>query len=77
MGNWNNLFWPLIVTNTDDVKTVPVGMLLFRPGFGADQCWAYGLAMAAATIQAVPPLIVFLILQRQFMQGIATVGLKG
>ncbi|HEY3111365.1 MAG TPA: carbohydrate ABC transporter permease [Chloroflexota bacterium] len=77
MSNWNNLFWPLIVTSSDDVKTVPVGMIQFRPGFGADQGWAFGLAMAAATIQAVPPLIVFLILQRQFMKGIATVGLKG
>jgi multiple sugar transport system permease protein len=77
MGNWNSLFWPLIVTSSDDVKTLPVGMIQFRPGFGADQGWAFGLAMAAATIQAVPPLIVFLVLQRQFMKGIATVGLKG
>jgi len=77
MGNWNSLFWPLIVTNTDAAKTVPVGMLLFRPGFGADQSWAHGLSIAAATIQALPPLIVFFILQRYFMQGIATVGLKG
>ncbi|MBM4419294.1 MAG: carbohydrate ABC transporter permease [Chloroflexi bacterium] len=77
IGNWNSLFWPLIITNTDAVKTLPVGMLMFRPGFGADQSWAHGLAMAAATIQALPPLIVFFILQRYFMQGIATVGLKG
>ncbi|HEV8635773.1 MAG TPA: carbohydrate ABC transporter permease [Chloroflexota bacterium] len=77
MANWNSLFWPLIVTSTDDVKTVPVGMIQFRPGFGVDQGWAFGLAMAAATIQAIPPLVVFLILQRHFMKGIATVGLKG
>lgn len=77
MANWNSLLWPLIVTSGDDVKTVPVGMIQFRPGFGADQGWAYGLAMAAATIQALPPLIIFIVLQRQFMKGIATVGLKG
>lgn len=77
MGSWNSLFWPLIVTSSDAVKTIPVGMIQFRPGFGADQGWAFGLAMAAATIQALPPLVIFLLLQRHFMKGMATVGIKG
>jgi multiple sugar transport system permease protein len=75
VGSWNNFFWPLIVTTSDETRTLPVGISALVVGTGMSD--SYGISMAAAVVSTVPALIFFLALQRYFVRGIATSGLKG
>lgn len=70
---WNSFFWPLVVTNSLDMRTVPIGLALFQ---GRDSI-QWNLMMAATTIAVVPTLIVFLVAQRYFVRGIMLSGIKG
>lgn len=79
LSTWNSFLWPLIVTRSDSVRTLPVGIAQFlslRPGMVQGQM-SIGQSMAGAVIAALPPIIVFVILQRYFIEGIARTGLKG
>ena len=78
MASWNAFAWPLVATSSDQVKTLPVGLTLHIFGvFGAASAPPrYGLSMAAAFTSILPAIIVFLVLQRYFVQGMATSGLK-
>jgi multiple sugar transport system permease protein len=74
INNWNNFFWPLVVTNSDSMRTLPIGLRLFMEGEGSGE-WQY--LMVAATLVVIPPLVVFLMLQKYFVRGIAMTGIKG
>lgn len=76
--SWNALMWPLIAASKDTVKTLPVGLAvnIFAATTGVVRPQPYGVIMAAALISIALPIFVFLILQRYFVQGIATTGLK-
>ncbi len=73
LANWNAFLWPVIITEKMDMRTVPVGLSFFSGEAGA----AWELIMAGASMATIPVLIVFLIFQRQIIQGIALTGLKG
>jgi multiple sugar transport system permease protein len=73
LGSWNNFLWPLVVATTEDMYTLPVALALYSVGQNAAQ---YGLMMAGAVVVVVPVLIVFVVLQRYFVQGIALTGIK-
>jgi multiple sugar transport system permease protein len=76
--NWNNFLWPLLVTFDEEMKTMPVGIAAFAPVVGSHtQLEGYAVAMAAATLLSLPSLLLFFGLQRYFVQGISTSGLKG
>ena len=72
LGSWNALTWPLIVTNTPEMRPIMVGLLAFSSEWGTQP----RLLMAAATFAVVPVLVVFFVLQRYFVQGIARAGLR-
>ncbi|PCI04079.1 MAG: sugar ABC transporter permease [Hyphomicrobiales bacterium] len=72
-AHWNDLYWPLIVINTVDYMTPPLGMMYFRD---AEAGTNYGMLMAAAAIITTPLLLMFLFAQRQFIQGITMTGFK-
>ncbi|HVM83306.1 MAG TPA: carbohydrate ABC transporter permease [Candidatus Binatia bacterium] len=75
--NWNNFLWPLLVTFDEDMKTLPVGIAAFTPVVGTHtQLEGYSVAMAGVTILSLPSLILFFVLQRYFIQGIATGSIK-
>ena len=79
LTTWNSFFWPLIATRSDEVRTLPVGIAQFlslRAGMVQGQ-QSIGQSMAGAVFAALPPIIVFVILQRYFIEGIARTGLKG
>jgi multiple sugar transport system permease protein len=78
-NNWNAFLWPLLVMLKDEWKTLPVGVASFGSVGGAQQTQiqGFGIAMAAVTILALPSLLVFLALQRYFIEGVAQTGLKG
>lgn len=73
LGNWNAFLWPLIITNADKLRTVPVGISFFSSDVGS----AYDLIMASASLATLPVVIVFAIFQRQIIRGVALTGLKG
>ncbi|WP_293868317.1 carbohydrate ABC transporter permease [uncultured Alsobacter sp.] len=69
---WTAFAWPLIVATTKESYTVEVGLALFQTGFTVD----LGRLSAAATVVLVPTIIVFSLLRRNFVQGVAASGLK-
>jgi multiple sugar transport system permease protein len=74
LASWNSFLWPLIVLTDDRMYTLPVALGTFAIGqHQAD----YGLLMAGAVALVLPIIIVFLVLQRQFTESIASTGLKG
>ena len=73
LGSWNSFLWPLVVAQTQDYYTLPVALALFSTGQNVTN---YGLLLAGATVVVVPIVIVFLVLQRRFIEGIATTGIK-
>lgn len=73
VAHWNDYFWPLIVVNSKELFTPPVGVATFRnEEAGTD----YGPLMAAATIIIAPLIIAFLLAQRRFIEGITFTGMK-
>ncbi len=77
---WNLFLWPLLVVFQGSMKTLPVGMAGFTPGTGVGQSTqfeGYAPAMAAMTILTIPSILVFLVLQRQFIEGATSAGIKG
>lgn len=73
LGSWNNFLWPLVVAQNQSHYTLPVALALISTG---QQITNYGLLLAGATVVVVPILIVFLVFQRRFIEGIATTGIK-
>jgi multiple sugar transport system permease protein len=72
---WNSFLWPLVVARSSNMWTVPVGLNSLRVyASGAD---VINMQMAGAALAVVPIIIVFLMLQRYFVQGIALTGMKG
>lgn len=74
MWHWNDFFWPLIVTNTIATRTMPLGLAVFTQGEAGTE---WHLLMAATIFTALPIVVLFLFAQKQFVQGIANVGVKG
>lgn len=72
LGSWNALTWPLIVTNTPEMRPIMVGLLSFSNEWGTQP----RLLMAAATFSVLPVLALFFVLQRYFIAGIARAGMK-
>lgn len=74
IATWTDFFWPLLVTSTTEMRTLEVGLSMFKDSFGATN---WPLQMAAAVLVLIPVLVVFLFTQRFFVRGITMTGLKG
>lgn len=73
VAHWNNFFWPFLITNTNSMRTLQVGLTSFR----FENMQDYGAMMAGAVCSAVPMIIVFLALQKYFLRGITIGAVKG
>ncbi len=73
LGSWNSLMWPLLVTNNPQMRPLQVGISSFITDAGTQ----VQLLLAAVTISIVPVILLYLLLQRWFIEGIATVGIRG
>ena len=71
-GSWNEFLWPVIVTTTRDMFTLPVGMAFLKNEFSVQ----WPLLMAGTILISLPTLVIFMIFQRYFVQGVASAGLK-
>nr|WP_246199450.1 carbohydrate ABC transporter permease [Sodalinema gerasimenkoae] len=72
IGEWNDLFKPLVFTTRPELRTVQLTLAEFQEQFTSD--WA--VLMAAVVISSLPVIVLFLLGQRQFVQGIAATGVK-
>lgn len=73
LSSWNNFLWPLVVAQNQDRYTLPVALSLYSTG---QQATDYGLLLAGSVLVITPIIIAFVALQRWFVQGVATAGLK-
>lgn len=72
MGAWNDFLWPLIVINSENMKPLSVGLASFHGLYETN--WPY--LMAASTVALIPIVLIFIVAQKYFVQGIALTGLK-
>jgi len=73
MASWNNLLWPLIVIQSDDMNTIPLGLSKFSTVYSTN----YVQMLAMAVIASLPVLIIFIIGQRQIINSLMLSGIKG
>jgi multiple sugar transport system permease protein len=73
LASWGQYLWPVMVTRTIEVRPLPMGIAEFQGLPPRD----WGDIMAYAAMMVIPLLIIFVVFQRQFVQGVATSGLKG
>ena len=73
IGAWNAFLWPLIVTTREEMRVLTLAISLLQLEYRG----LYGIMMAVATVAFVPALVIFLMFQRYFVQGIALSGIKG
>jgi multiple sugar transport system permease protein len=71
VGNWDEFLWPLVVTTTDQYRTLPIGLAKFLEAYQNE--WHF--LMAGAVVAALPLVLLFLVMQRRFLEGMA--GLSG
>ena len=77
IANWNSFLWPMICIRQDALKTLPVGIAQFMGSVNSNAQFQYGTALAGCCMAVIPTLIVFLTLQKYFVEGIASSGIKG
>lgn len=73
LGSWNNFLWPLVVAQTQDKYTLPVALSLYSTGQNSTN---YGVLLAGSVLIITPILLLFIALQRFFIQGVASTGIK-
>ncbi|GAB3442270.1 carbohydrate ABC transporter permease [Actinophytocola sediminis] len=73
LASWNNFLWPLVAASTEDTYTLPVALALYAIGQNRTD---YDVLLAGSVVVVLPVLVVFVVLQRHFVRGIATTGLK-
>jgi multiple sugar transport system permease protein len=73
LGSWNNFLWPLVAAQSEDKYTLPVALSLFSTGQDATD---YGLLLAGSVLVITPIVLLFVSLQRFFIQSVASAGIK-
>jgi len=74
LNNFNDLFWPLIVTNSVEMRTLPVGLTILNSDFGTLN---RGLVLAGAALASLPVLLIYVLFQRWIIKGITFTGMGG
>ena len=75
IGEWNNFLWPLIITTSQDMATLPVALANLRNS-GAGNVGTQGIIMGASLITSIPTIALYFATQKHFIRGIALSGLK-
>lgn len=72
LGSWDSFIWPLVVITKNDLRTLPLGISLFFTEYSS----VYNQALAVAITIMIPVLIVFVLMEKQFVEGLTRSGLK-
>ncbi len=72
-ATWNDFLWPLVVTSTEQMRTIPIGLSYFMGQYST----AWNLLMAGSVVALLPVLIIYVVAQKQFVQGITLTGMGG
>ncbi|MDY0287869.1 MAG: carbohydrate ABC transporter permease [Sphaerochaeta sp.] len=70
---WNDFLWPLVIASKPNMKTLTLAIAALKGNYGTN----YGLVMAGSTLTFLPPFLLYMFLQKQFIEGIALNGIKG
>lgn len=70
---WNDFLWPLVIASKPNMKTLTLAIAALKGNYSTN----YGLVMSGATLTFLPPFLLYMFLQRQFIEGIALNGIKG
>ncbi|NLZ69297.1 MAG: carbohydrate ABC transporter permease, partial [Spirochaetales bacterium] len=73
ISSWNDFLWPLVIVTKPEMRTLTLAISALRGSYSTN----YGLVMAGSTLAFLPPFILYILLQKQFMEGIALSGIKG
>jgi len=73
VNTWNDYLGPLIYLRSESKKTIQLGLKMFISQYSSD----YGLIMAGSVLSLIPLIVVFLIFQKYFVEGVAATGIKG
>jgi len=73
LSSWNNFLWPLVAAQSDSMYTLPVALSLYSTGQNATN---YSVLLAGAVLIITPILLLFIFLQRYFIEGVAMTGIK-
>jgi len=74
ISSWTNYIWQVVITNSEELQTLPVGIAKLASGY---QSFDLGLAMAGATVAFLPMLLIFIFFQGYFTKGVTSGALKG
>ncbi|RLT39881.1 MAG: carbohydrate ABC transporter permease [Chloroflexi bacterium] len=72
-GSWNDFLWPLIITSSAEMRTIPIGLASFQGQYSTE----WGLLMAGSVIALLPVLIIYILAQKRFVEGITLSGMGG
>jgi multiple sugar transport system permease protein len=72
-GTWNDFLWPLVVTGSDQMRTIPIGLSYFVGQYAT----SWNLLMAGSVIALLPVLLIYMAAQKTFVQGITLTGMGG
>ncbi len=73
VASWNAFQWPLLVASSEELRTLPVAI----SNFSSQYYDAYNVKMAAASVAVIPVLIIYIVFQKYFVEGISLTGIKG
>jgi multiple sugar transport system permease protein len=73
LGSWNDFTWPLIVLNSNEMRTLTIGLTIFNGEYWSEQ----GIVMAGAVLTSLPVVLVYLVLQRRLAESVLLAGLAG
>lgn len=74
LGHYNDLFWPFIVTNSIDTRTLPVGLTILNSSYAGQY---RPMVLAGAVFATIPSMIVYIIFQRRIIKGVTLTGMGG
>ena len=72
VANWDEFLWPLVVVNSDELSTLPLGIAKFQGTYSSQ----YNQLLAMSLLATLPLLIVFILIQRRFIESLSLSGLK-
>jgi multiple sugar transport system permease protein len=73
LNAWNDFLWPLLVTSSDELRTLPVGVALLARRNTIN----WGDTMAGTVLASLPMIVIFILLQRRFIEGLTAGAVKG